>query len=212
MARTLDPVCKLCRREGMRLYLKGRRCDSPKCPIERRQGVLPGMHGHRRPKANEYGIRLREKQRLKRFYGVFERQFRRYFGIASRTRGNTGEALLSIMERRLDNVVHRLGFAGSRAAARQIVTHGHILVNGQFCNIPSRLLRPGDVVAVKPHKTSMDLVRINLGDNPPLLPDFLEVVSTDPPSAKLNRLPSRGDVDPHIQEIRENLIIEFVSR
>src|SRR6184192_3534196 len=130
MGRTTDPVCKLCRREGMKLYLKGAKCDT-KCTLDRRQGVLPGMHGYRRPKTNEYGIRLREKQRLKRFYGVFERQFRRYFGIATRTTGNTGEALLSIMERRLDNVVHRLGFASSRKAARQLVTHGHILVNGR---------------------------------------------------------------------------------
>jgi len=212
MARTLDPVCKLCRREGMKLYLKGRRCDSPKCPVERRQNVLPGMHGYRRPKQSEYAVRLREKQRLKRFYGVFERQFRRYFAIATRTTGNTGESLLSIMERRLDNVVHRLGFASSRANARQVVSHGHIIVNGKFCNVPSRLLRPGDVVSVKPHKRSMDLVRLNLGENPPVLPEYLEVVSTDPPAARMTRLPTRGDIDPHIQEIRENLIIEFVSR
>jgi small subunit ribosomal protein S4 len=212
MGRTLDPVCKLCRREGMKLYLKGKRCDSPKCPIERRQGQVPGMHGGRRAKVSEYGVRLREKQRLKRFYGLFERQFRRYFDIAARTKGNTGEALLSVLERRLDNVTHRLGFAGSRAAARQLVTHGHMLVNGKYCNVPSRLLRPGDVVTVKPHKRSMDLVRVNLGDNPPMLPDYLEVVSTDPPTARMTRMPARGDVDPHIQEIRENLIIEFVSR
>jgi small subunit ribosomal protein S4 len=196
----------------MKLYLKGKRCDSPKCPIERRQGQVPGMHGGRRAKVSEYGVRLREKQRLKRFYGLFERQFRRYFDIAARTKGNTGEALLSVLERRLDNVTHRLGFAGSRAAARQLVTHGHMLVNGKYCNVPSRLLRPGDVVTVKPHKRSMDLVRVNLGDNPPMLPDYLEVVSTDPPTARMTRMPARGDVDPHIQEIRENLIIEFVSR
>ena len=212
MGRTLDPVCKLCRREGMKLYLKGKRCDSPKCPIERRQGQVPGMHGGRRAKVSEYGIRLREKQRLKRFYGLFERQFRRYYDIACRTTGNTGEALLSVLERRLDNVVHRLGFAGSRAAARQLVSHGHVLVNGTYCNIPSRLIRPGDTIGVKTHKRSMDLVRINLGDSPPMLPDYLEVVSTDPPAARMTRMPSRGDVDPHIQEIRENLIIEFVSR
>jgi len=212
MGRTLDPVCKLCRREGMKLYLKGRRCDSPKCPIERRQGVLPGMHGYRRPKLSEYGVRLREKQRLKRFYGLFERQFRRYFAIASRSKENTGEVLLSLLERRLDNVVHRLGFASSRPAARQIVSHGHVTVNGQFCNVPSRLLKPGDVVAVKAHKRSMDQVRLNLGDNPPPLPDYLEVVSTDPPSARLTRMPSRGDVDPRIGGIREQLIIEVVSR
>ncbi|MFL5328121.1 MAG: 30S ribosomal protein S4 [Gemmataceae bacterium] len=212
MGRTLDPVCKKCRREGMKLFLKGTRCDSPKCPIERRQGVLPGMHGYRRPKVGEYGMRLREKQRLKRFYGLFEQQFRRFFTIAARSKQNTGEVLLSLMERRLDNVIHRLGFASSRPAARQVVSHGHVTVNGQFCNIPSRLLKPGDTIAVKTHKRSVDLVRHNLGETPPPLPDYLEVVSTDPPAARLTRLPTRGDVDPRIAEIREQLIIEFVSR
>src|SRR5437762_3164962 len=128
MARHLDSVCKLCRREGRKLFLKGTRCDSPKCAIERRNAP-PGMHT-RRGKSSEYGVRLREKQKLKRFYGIFERQFRRYFELASRSTENTGEALLSIMERRLDNVIHRLGFASSRAGARQLVGHGHIAVNG----------------------------------------------------------------------------------
>src|SRR5271165_7478908 len=119
MARQLDYQCKLCRREGIKLYLKGARCESPKCAIERRN-VTPGMHGYRRGKPTEYGVRLREKQKLKRIYGVLERQFRRYFELASRSPENTGEMLLSIMERRLDNVIHRLGFAPNRAAARQI--------------------------------------------------------------------------------------------
>src|SRR5438105_11774391 len=140
MARHLDSVCQLCRREGMKLYLKGTRCDSPKCAIERRNSA-PGMHGARRGKPSEYGIRLREKQKLKRFYGIFERQFRRYFELASRSPENTGEVLLSIMERRLDNIVHRLGFASSRAAARQLVSHGHVLVNGRAAAIPSMLLK-----------------------------------------------------------------------
>src|SRR5437899_4343170 len=131
MARRLDYQCKLCRREGIKLFLKGSRCDSPKCAIERRNQP-PGRHGGRRGKQSEYGVRLREKQKLKRFYGVLERQFRRYFALASRSTENTGEMLLSIMERRLDNVAHRLGFAPSRAAARQLVSHGHILVNGKF--------------------------------------------------------------------------------
>src|SRR5215472_9701375 len=130
MARQLDFQCKLCRREGMKLYLKGSRCESPKCAIERRNSA-PGMHGYRRGKLSEYGVRLREKQKLKRFYGIFERQFRRYFELASRSPENTGEVLLSVMERRLDNVVHRLGFASSRKAARQLVSHGHILLNGR---------------------------------------------------------------------------------
>src|ERR671922_1100342 len=136
MARQLDYQCKLCRREGIKLYLKGSRCESPKCAIERRNQP-PGMHAFRRGKPSEYGVRLREKQKLKRFYGVLERQFRRYFELASRSPENTGEVLLSIMERRLDNVVYRLGFAPNRAGARQLVTHGHILLNGRLCNIPS---------------------------------------------------------------------------
>src|SRR5438874_5812805 len=144
MARTIDPVCKLCRREGMKLYLKGSRCDSPKCAIDRRN-VAPAMHGYRRGKPSEYGIRLREKQKLKRFYGLFERQFRRYFELASRSTENTGEQLLTIMERRLDNVVHRLGWAPNRASARHIVSHGQIEVNGHSCNIPSRSVRAGDL-------------------------------------------------------------------
>src|ERR687886_2935589 len=148
MARQLDYQCKLCRREGIKLYLKGSRCESPKCAIERRP-VPPGIHGSRRGKPSEYGIRLREKQKLKRFYGVLERQFRRYFALASRSTENTGEVLLSIMERRLDNVVHRLGFAPSRPAARQLVTHGHILVNGRMANIPSLLVKAGDTVTAK---------------------------------------------------------------
>src|SRR5437870_11516625 len=139
MGRHLDSVCKLCRREGMKLYLKGSRCDSPKCAIERRNQP-PGMHGYRRGKPSEYGTRLREKQKLKRFYGVFERQFRRYFALASRSVENTGEALLTTMERRLDNIVHRLGFAPNRASARQMIAHGHILLNGRKSTIPSLLV------------------------------------------------------------------------
>src|SRR3954468_17103596 len=148
MARHTDPVCKLCRREGMKLYLKGARCDSPKCAIDRRN-VAPGMHGYRKAKLSEYGKRLREKQKLKRFYGVFERQFRRYFALATKSPENTGEVLLTIMERRLDNVVHRLGFAPNRASARQLVGHGHVMLNGRACNIPSLLLKAGDTVTVK---------------------------------------------------------------
>src|SRR5437660_3951007 len=154
MGRNIDPVCKLCRREGMKLYLKATRCYSPKCPIERERPT-PGMHGGRRSKPSEYGIRLREKQKLKRFYGVFERQFRRYFSLASRSTENTGEVLLSIMERRLDNVIHRLGWAPSRATARQLVTHGHVMLNGRACNIPSMLVKAGDEVAIKNRPRSL---------------------------------------------------------
>src|SRR5437868_14107314 len=148
MARTIDSVCKLCRREGIKLYLKGSRCESPKCAIERRNSA-PGMHGYRRGKLSEYGVRLREKQKLKRFYGVLERQFRRYFALASRSPENTGEVLLSILERRLDNVVHRLGLAPSRYAARELVSHGEILLNDRVCTIPSMLVKVNDTIKVK---------------------------------------------------------------
>jgi small subunit ribosomal protein S4 len=211
MGRTIDPVCKLCRREGVKLYLKGSRCDSPKCAIERRN-TAPGMHGFRRGKLSEYGVRLREKQKLKRFYGLFERQFRRYFELASRSPENTGEVLLSVMERRLDNVVHRLGFAPNRATARQMVSHGHITLNGRHCDIPSLLVKAGDTVAVKNHPRSQKLVKLFLQDSPPPPPDYLERLSADPPEARVARLPGRGDVDPRIQDIREQLIIEFCSR
>ena len=132
----------------MKLYLKAERCFSPKCPIDR-EALPPGMHGARRGKTSEYGVRLREKQKLKRFYGVLEAQFRRYYTLATRAVGNTGEQLLSILERRLDNVVHRLGFAINRNSARQMVAHGHILVNGVKCDIPSMLVKPGDVISVQ---------------------------------------------------------------
>jgi len=210
MARELDYKCKLCRREGMKLYLKGSRCESPKCAIERRNSP-PGMHGGRRGKASEYGVRLREKQKLKRFYGVLERQFRRYFQVASRSTENTGEALLSIMERRLDNVVHRLGFAPSRSSARQLVSHGHVTVNGKACDIPSMLLKAGDAVAVKNRARSLTLVKLVLQENPPPVPDYLERTATEPPAGRLTRLPTRADVDPHIQDIREQFIIEVAG-
>ena len=211
MARTIDPVCKLCRREGVKLYLKGSRCDSPKCAIDRRN-VAPGMHGYRRGKLSGYGERLREKQRLKRFYGLLERQFRRYFELASRSPENTGEVLLQIMERRLDNVVHRLGWAASRAAARQLVSHGHVSVNGRACNIPSMLLRAGDTVTVKNRPRGVQLVRLNMSENPPPVPDFPERTGTEPPEGRMTRLPTRSDIDPRIQDIREQLILEFCSR
>jgi len=228
MGRTIDPVCKLCRREGIKLYLKGARCESNKCAIERRNAA-PGMHGARRGKLSEYGIRLREKQRLKRFYGLFERQFRRYFALASRSKENTGEALLVLMERRLDNVVHRLGFAPNRASARQLVSHGHIFVNNRSCSIPSLLLKPGDTITVArkgekekearnvlkdapARERSVQLIKLYISDHPPQVPDFLERVEGEIPEGRLTRLPTRGDVDPRIQELREQLIIEFCSR
>jgi small subunit ribosomal protein S4 len=214
MARTTDPVCKMCRREGIKLYLKGSRCDSPKCAIERRN-IAPGMHGYRRGKLSEYGIRLREKQKLKRFYGVLERQFRRYFELASRAPQNTGEELLSIMERRLDNVVHRLGWAPSRAAARQLVTHGNVTVNGKFCNIPSLILKVGDVVRVKKNDGALTLVRLFMQQSPPPVPAYLiaTLAEGDIPEGTLRSKPTRDDVDPRIQGyVQEQLVIEFCSR
>ena len=211
MGRTTDPVCKLCRREGMKLYLKGAKCDT-EVLLDRRQGVLPGMHGYRRPKLSEYGVRLREKQRLKRFYGVFERQFRRYFALATRSPANTGEQLLSILERRLDNIVHRLGWAPSRPSARQLVAHGHVTLNGKHCNIPSALVKQGDTIAIKSRPRSLGYVKAVTQDQRPVTPDFLEMAGTEPPQARVSRLPSRGDVDPRISEIREQLIIELVNR
>lgn len=211
MARYLDSSSKRCRREQMKLFLKGQRCFSPKCPIDR-EAPPPGMHGTRRSKQSEYGIRLREKQRLKWFYGVLERQFRRYFELASRSPSNTGEVLLSILERRLDNVIHRLGFAPNRNAARQLVAHGHVMVNGRKCDIASVLLRPGDKVKVKVAPRSQTLARTSLQTAPTQVPDFLTITNNDEPEGQMTRLPSRADVDPRISDIREQLIIEIATR
>lgn len=212
MARNIDPVCKMCRREQMKLFLKGERCFSPKCPIDK-ELPPPGMHGLRRGKQSEYGLRLREKQKLKRFYGVFEAQFRRYYSLATRAVGNTGEQLLSILERRLDNVVHRLGFAVSRNTARQMVVHGHVLVNGKKCDIPSMLVKPGDVIKVKTRESSVKLAREALQKNIVRVPDFLEVTNNqEQPEGRMTRLPTRQDVDERITDIREQLIIEIATR
>jgi small subunit ribosomal protein S4 len=212
MARNTDPVCKMCRREQMKLYLKGERCFSPKCPIDK-ELPPPGMHGMRRSKQSEYGLRLREKQKLKRFYGVFEAQFRRYYALATRSPENTGEQLLSILERRLDNVIHRLGFAVNRNSARQMVAHGHVLVNGRKCDIPSMVLKPGDVVKVKARDRSLKLAREALQKNLVRVPDFLEVTNNgDQPEGRMTRLPNRQDVDERITDIREQLIIEIATR
>ena len=212
MARNTDPVCKMCRREQMKLYLKAERCFGPKCPIDR-EALPPGMHGARRGKTSEYGIRLREKQKLKRFYGVLEAQFRRYYQLATRSPENTGEQLLSILERRLDNVVHRLGFAGCRTTARQMVSHGHVLVNGRKCDIPSALVKPGDVIKVKGNDRSLKMAREGLQKNLVRVPDFLVVTNnSDAPEGSMTRLPSRADVDERIDMIREQLIIEIATR
>ena len=154
MARHLGSVCRLCRREGTKLFLKGTRCFTEKCAIERRS-YAPGQHGQDRPRLSEYQMQLREKQKLKRIYGLLERQFRQYFFKAGRKKGITGENLLQILEQRIDNVVYKLGFASSRAEARQFVNHGHFLVNGKHVNIPSYITKLEDVIEVKPSSRSM---------------------------------------------------------
>ena len=156
MARQSSPVCRLCRREGMKLFLKGSRCDTPKCAFERRESP-PGMSTFRRGKQTDYGAHLREKQKVKHHYGLLERQFRKMFAMAERGKGNTGEALMSLLERRLDNVVYRLGFGHSRAQARLLVGHGHVTVNGRRVDIPSYLTRPGDVIRVKDRPKSLQI-------------------------------------------------------
>jgi len=218
MARNIDPVCKMCRREQMKLFLKGERCFSPKCPIDKEKPP-PGMHGLRRGKQSEYGLRLREKQKLKRFYGIFEAQFRRYYDLATRSPENTGEQLLSILERRLDNVVHRLGLAISRNAARQMVSHGHVLVNGKKCDIPSMLLKPNDIIKVKPRDNSLKMARETLQKNIVRIPDFLELTGgQEQPEGRMTRLPNSADVDerfydrPESLAQRVQLIIEIATR
>lgn len=208
MARYTGAVCKLCRREGLKLFLKGTRCDTPKCAIERRE-YPPGMHQWRRGKASEYGTRLREKQKLKRYYGIFEAQFRRLFSMAQKSKGNTGQTLLSLLERRLDNVVCRLGFATSRAAARQLVSHGHIKVNGRRLDISSYLVKVGDQISVRANAKSLGRVHGALESNGAQVPDFLELVSKDPPVGRVKRLPAGTDVSMPVQP---QLIIELLSK
>ena len=209
MARYIGPVCRLCRREGMKLFLKGERCYSDKCAIEKRN-VPPGQHGRaRRAKMVGYGIQLREKQKVKRTYGVLESQFRRYFEAADRQKGITGELLLQMLERRLDNVIYRLGFATSRAQARQLVRHGHFTVNGRKVDVPSYAVRRGDVIAVQ--GTS--------GENPTIqhaveevkgrgIPDWL-LLDSGALSGSVSQLPTREQINLPVQE---QLIVELYSK
>jgi small subunit ribosomal protein S4 len=207
MARITGKVCKLCRREGMKLFLKGQRCFSEKCGINRRD-YPPGMHTRPR-KTTDYYVQLREKQKAKRIYGVLERQFQRYFETASRQRGNTGENLLVLMERRLDNVVLSMGLSLSRFDARQMIAHGHVFVNGNRMDIPSYLVKPGDEVSLtsreKLRKKAQEAVEINKGQ---AVPAWLEVFPTDL-KGRIVTLPKREDV-PH--PINEQLIVELCSR
>jgi small subunit ribosomal protein S4 len=192
----------------MKLFLKGTRCDTPKCAFERREAP-PGVQQYRRGKQTDYGLHLREKQKVKHYYGVLERQFRVYFQRAERAPGNTGDVLMGLLERRLDNVVHRLGFGQSRSQARQIVGHGHITINGHRCDVPSYLVRPGDVIRVKNRAKSLDMVRSNLAENQRDVPDFLTLAEGDIPEARLARLPEAEDVSVPVQT---QLIVELCSR
>jgi small subunit ribosomal protein S4 len=208
MGRITGPVCRLCRRDGLKLFLKGSRCDTPKCAFERRP-TPPGMVQKRRSKATDYGLRLREKQKVKHFYGVLERQFRTYFARAARGKGNTGETLMSLLERRLDNVVHRLGFGASRAAARQMVMHGHITVNGHRVDVPSYLVKAGDLVRVKNRVRSLQLVHAALADFRRDVPGFLSRGEGAVPEGRVDRLPAADDISLPVQA---NLIIELCSK
>lgn len=209
MARQTDPVCRLCRREGMKLFLKGHRCYSPKCPIEKRKNP-PGQHGDKRPRrTSDFRPYLREKQKVRRIYGMQEGQFSRYFKIASKSKGVTGEALLSLLERRLDNVVFRLGFATSRPEARQIVRHGHITVSGRRVDIPSFLVRAGEVVAVAEKSRSRPVFKDRAAEaESRSVPEWLSRDLTAM-SGTVLRLPERESIDPSIQE---RLIVEYYSR
>ena len=207
MARYTEAVCRLCRREGQKLFLKGDRCYT-KCALENRS-YAPGQHGQGRSKSSEYGQQLREKQKAKRFYGVLESQFRGYFEMAERRPGQTGENLLSILECRLDNVVYRLGFAMSRAEARQMVSHGHITVNGRKVNIPSFQVKPGMVVSLRERSRSLEKIKANVEANafrqPPKWLDYDAANMI----AKVSAVPAREDID---LPIEEHLIVELYSK
>ncbi len=208
MARDTGADCKRCRREKMKLFLKGAKCDSPKCPIEIRP-YPPGEHGRNRPKESEFLLQVREKQKAKRVYGILERQFHNYYEEATRKRGKTGEVLLQILERRLDNVVYRAGFAKSRDMARQIVGHGHILVNGRKVDIPSYRVSESDIVEVrsKSHEmTPFVVARAEAGERP--APAWLEVIP-DKMRILVHALPVRAQIDTQVQE---QLIVEFYSK
>lgn len=208
MARYTGPVCRLCRRDGAKLFLKGARCDSSKCAFERREGP-PGQQPARRGKMTDYAVQLREKQKVKHYYGVLEKQFRLYFERAERSKGNTGDVLLALLERRLDNVVHRLGFGMSRAAARQLITHGHITLNGKRCDRPSAQVRAGDVIRVKNRAKSLDRVQAAQSENQKNVPDFLAVTQSRVPEGIVGRLPGVEDVS---LPVDAQLIIELCSR
>ena len=208
MARYKDEQCRICRREGQKLFLKGARCYSDKCSVTRRN-YAPGQHGQKRTKLSEYGTQLREKQKTRSFYGVGEKQFRKYFEMASKKKGITGTVLLQILESRLDNVVYRLGLGASRPQARQIVTHGNIEVNGVKTDVASYLVKPGDVIAVRENKKDNTVIKANVeaGAARPV-PEWLELDSKNL-SAKVLRLVNREEID---LPVEEHLIIELYSK
>ena len=208
MARYKDEQCRICRREGQKLFLKGSRCYTDKCSITRRN-YGPGEHGQGKKKLSEYGTQLREKQKTKSFYGVGEKQFRKYFEMASNKKGITGENLLQILESRLDNVIYKLGYGSSRAQARQLVNHGHFEVNGKKVDIPSYLVKPGDVVSVRENKKDSKIIKENVEANKARpIPEWLEK-DNDKLQIKVVRLASREDVDIPVEE---HLIVELYSR
>jgi small subunit ribosomal protein S4 len=208
MARYTGADCKLCRREKMKLFLKGSKCDSPKCPIEIRP-YPPGEHGRNRPKESEFLLQIREKQKAKRIYGILERQFRNYYAEATRQRGKTGEAMLQILESRLDNVVFRAGFAKSRDMARQLVRHGHLTVNGKKVDIPSYRVSERDIVEVRPKSLEMTpfvVAKAEAGERQ--VPAWLEAIP-DKMRVLVHALPSRAQIDTQVQE---QMIVEFYSK
>jgi small subunit ribosomal protein S4 len=208
MARYKDASCRLCRREGQKLFLKGARCYEEKCAVNRRAGV-PGQHGQLKKKMSEYGLQLREKQKAKRFYGILESQFRKYFEMARRSSGITGENLLFILESRLDNVVYRIGLAASRAEARQLVNHAHFKINGKNVNIPSYLVKDGDIITLKDRSKSLgkfkEMIEANEGKT---LPAWLEF-DAESMTGKIVGKPTRQEID---VEIAEHLIVELYSK
>ncbi len=208
MARYTESVCRLCRREGLKLFLKGERCYTDKCAIERRN-YPPGDHGQGRTKFSEYAVQLREKQKVKRMYGLLEAQFRHYFEMAESARGITGERLLQLLEQRLDNMVYRMGFATSRAEARQLVRHGHFIVDGRKVDIPSYLLHPGQVVTVREKSRSVTrIIEAMEQAQRRGVPDWLEV-QREAFSARVKTLPTRADLT---MPINEKLVVELYSK
>ncbi|MCQ4574936.1 MAG: 30S ribosomal protein S4 [Candidatus Brocadiales bacterium] len=208
MGKYNGPSCRLCRREGTKLYLKGNRCHTVKCPVTKRKTV-PGQHFWRRSKMSKYGLQFREKQKLKRSYGVMERSFRKVFEKAERQKGNTGENLLVLLERRLDNVLYLLCFAASRKEAKQIIGHGHIMVNGRRLDIPSYLVRVGDVIKPATRKQSVGMATTNLQSYAPRFDSPWLELDKDTPQAKVLRLLVREEVSVPIQE---QLVVELCSK